>query len=91
MVEEYLGESRVGELKDKLLAANKSFERNLIPPEAVKPSPVIPRTSSATVGWRSSQPEHNLEIFGRLHISPKNTIITSSPEDLAHQKFIILG
>ncbi|XP_044582198.1 uncharacterized protein LOC123263476 isoform X1 [Cotesia glomerata] len=91
LVEEYLGESKVRELKDKLLPVNKSFERNLIPPGAVNPSPAIPRTSSATVGWRSSLPEHNLEVFGRLHISPKNTIITSLPEHFTHQKFIILG
>ncbi|PSN43317.1 hypothetical protein C0J52_17721 [Blattella germanica] len=40
----------------------------------VQPSPPVPQTSSAFVGWRSSHQKYSLEIVGPLYVSPLHTI-----------------
>lgn len=70
-----------------------AVERSPIP---LKASPVVPRTSSATIGHRSSRPEYNLEFAGPLYVSPRCTIEPpmDNPElqrAMQQQKFIFLG
>ncbi|XP_043504587.1 uncharacterized protein C20orf85 homolog [Polistes fuscatus] len=62
-------------------------------PIPLKPSPAVPRTASAMVGWRSSRMEYNLEFIGPMYISPKWTIrsYTEIENYLTQQKFICLG
>ncbi|KAJ9574517.1 hypothetical protein L9F63_025849 [Diploptera punctata] len=40
----------------------------------ILPSPPVPTTSSAMVGWRSSQLQYCLERVGPLYVSPRFTI-----------------
>ncbi|KAK2586926.1 hypothetical protein KPH14_009856 [Odynerus spinipes] len=62
-------------------------------PIPLKPSPAIPRTASAIIGWRSSRMEYNLEFTGPMYISPKWTVRSSAEIENfpAHQRFIFLG
>ncbi|XP_047361303.1 uncharacterized protein C20orf85 homolog [Vespa velutina] len=62
-------------------------------PIPLKPSPTVPRTASAMVGWRSSRMEYNLEFTGPIYISPKLTVRSSTDIEnyLAQQRFIFLG
>lgn len=60
----------------------------------IKPSPDFPKTSSAFIGWRSSLPKYNLECFGKLYVSPVQTIeppIKPNEFRVDQQTFIYLG
>ncbi|KAH0946340.1 hypothetical protein HN011_005667 [Eciton burchellii] len=64
-------------------------------PIPLRPSPPVPRTTSAQIGHRSSRPEHNLEFTGRLYVSPKSTMklpaVTAKLPCEMQQRFIFLG
>lgn len=73
--------------KKEIIVKNES-------PILIKPSPIIPRTSAALVGWRSSLIDCSLECFGRLYVSPTGTIEPPRrPGEFRvdNQKFIFLG
>ncbi|XP_026670601.1 uncharacterized protein LOC108626323 [Ceratina calcarata] len=68
-----------------------TIKRSPIP---LKPSPAIPRTTSGTVGLRSSRPECNLEFTGLWYVSPKHTIeppLEPGEFRVTRQRFIYLG
>ncbi|XP_076247439.1 uncharacterized protein LOC143187233 [Calliopsis andreniformis] len=68
-----------------------AIKRSPIP---LKPTPFIPRTTSGTVGLRSSRPECNLEFTGRWYVSPKWTIeppLEPGEFRIEQQRFIFLG
>lgn len=71
---------------------NKSLVKNFN--KILQPSPPIPKTSLAFVGWRSSRDEYRLEFQGAMYISPKRTI-SPPPESgtlpITNQRFIFLG
>ncbi|KAF7992973.1 hypothetical protein HCN44_005754 [Aphidius gifuensis] len=75
----------------KLNKQNDTDNKSII---MIKSSPIIPKTSSAFIGWRSSLPKYNLEYFGKLYVSPVQTIeppIKPNEFRIDKQTFIYLG